>query len=86
MGTIKKIALAYSGGLDTSVILKWPIETSDEIRRWIAQKGGIPHGGRGWGEVHHRNHEEAAKHLGTIMESKGQQDLYEPCIILEPWT
>ena len=28
-GTIKKIVLAYSGGLDTSVILKWLIETYD---------------------------------------------------------
>ena len=27
MKTIKKIVLAYSGGLDTSVILKWLIET-----------------------------------------------------------
>src|SRR5499433_3048006 len=27
MKTVKKVALAYSGGLDTSVILRWLIET-----------------------------------------------------------
>ena len=27
MQDIKKVVLAYSGGLDTSVILKWLIET-----------------------------------------------------------
>ena len=27
MADIKKVVLAYSGGLDTSVILKWLIET-----------------------------------------------------------
>ena len=29
MSDIKKVVLAYSGGLDTSVILKWLIETYD---------------------------------------------------------
>ncbi|MEK9832570.1 MAG: argininosuccinate synthase domain-containing protein, partial [Rhodospirillaceae bacterium] len=26
-GDVKKVVLAYSGGLDTSVILKWLVET-----------------------------------------------------------
>ena len=29
--TVNKVALAYSGGLDTSVILKWLIERSGEL-------------------------------------------------------
>ena len=34
MSDIKKVVLAYSGGLDTSVILKWLIETYDcEVTR-----------------------------------------------------
>jgi argininosuccinate synthase len=39
-GDIKKIVLAYSGGLDTSVILKWLIETYDcEVIAFVADIG-----------------------------------------------
>ena len=37
---IKKVVLAYSGGLDTSVILKWLIETYDcEVVAFAADIG-----------------------------------------------
>jgi len=40
MGDVKKIVLAYSGGLDTSVILKWLIETYDaEVIAYAADVG-----------------------------------------------
>lgn len=40
MGAIKKIVLAYSGGLDTSVILKWLIETYKcEVIAFVADLG-----------------------------------------------
>jgi argininosuccinate synthase len=39
-GEIKKIVLAYSGGLDTSVILRWLIETYDcEVIAFVADIG-----------------------------------------------
>jgi argininosuccinate synthase len=39
-GEIKKIVLAYSGGLDTSVILRWLIETYDcEVVAFVADIG-----------------------------------------------
>ncbi|MCB1839970.1 MAG: argininosuccinate synthase, partial [Alphaproteobacteria bacterium] len=34
-----KIVLAYSGGLDTSVILKWLIEQGYEVIAFIANVG-----------------------------------------------
>ena len=40
MKPIKKVVLAYSGGLDTSVILRWLIETHDcEVVAWCADVG-----------------------------------------------
>ena len=37
---IKKVVLAYSGGLDTSIILKWLIETYDcEVVAYVADLG-----------------------------------------------
>jgi len=37
---VKKIVLAYSGGLDTSVILKWLIETYDcQVVSFVADVG-----------------------------------------------
>ena len=40
MGNIKKVVLAYSGGLDTSVILKWLVETYDcEVVAFAADLG-----------------------------------------------
>ena len=40
MGDIKKIVLAYSGGLDTSVILRWLIETYQcEVVAFVADIG-----------------------------------------------
>ena len=35
----KKVILAYSGGLDTSVILKWLIEEGFEVIAFIADVG-----------------------------------------------
>jgi len=34
----EKVVLAYSGGLDTSVILKWLIESSGWTREEIAKR------------------------------------------------
>ncbi|MCH7909499.1 MAG: argininosuccinate synthase, partial [Candidatus Hydrogenedentes bacterium] len=40
MSHIKKIVLAYSGGLDTSIILKWLQQTYDaEVIAFIADVG-----------------------------------------------
>jgi len=40
MNSIKKVVLAYSGGLDTSVILRWLIETYGcEVVAWCADVG-----------------------------------------------
>ena len=40
MGSVKKVVLAYSGGLDTSVILRWLIETYDcEVIAFVADLG-----------------------------------------------
>ncbi len=40
MKPIKKVVLAYSGGLDTSVILRWLIETYHcEVVAWCADVG-----------------------------------------------
>jgi argininosuccinate synthase len=40
MKPIKKVVLAYSGGLDTSVILRWLIETYDcQVVAWCADVG-----------------------------------------------
>ncbi|MBW1989086.1 MAG: argininosuccinate synthase [Deltaproteobacteria bacterium] len=40
MSDVKKVVLAYSGGLDTSVILKWLIETYDcEVVAFVADIG-----------------------------------------------
>ncbi|MCP4022154.1 MAG: argininosuccinate synthase, partial [Desulfobacteraceae bacterium] len=40
MSDVKKVVLAYSGGLDTSVILKWLIETYDcEVVTFTADLG-----------------------------------------------
>ena len=37
---VKKVVLAYSGGLDTSVILKWLVETYDcEVVTFTADLG-----------------------------------------------
>ena len=36
---MKKVVLAYSGGLDTSVILKWLIEKGYEVIAYIADVG-----------------------------------------------
>ena len=43
MGTAdnKKVALAYSGGLDTSVILKWLLEKGYEVIAYVADVGQI---------------------------------------------
>ncbi|MBT7360774.1 MAG: argininosuccinate synthase, partial [Rhodospirillaceae bacterium] len=39
-GDVKKVVLAYSGGLDTSVILKWLVETYDcEVVTFTADLG-----------------------------------------------
>ncbi|HEX9898349.1 MAG TPA: argininosuccinate synthase domain-containing protein, partial [Candidatus Methylomirabilis sp.] len=39
-GDVKKIVLAYSGGLDTSVILRWLIETYQcEVVAFVADIG-----------------------------------------------
>ena len=35
----KKIVLAYSGGLDTSVILKWLVEKGYEVIAYVADVG-----------------------------------------------
>ena len=35
----KKVVLAYSGGLDTSVILKWLLEEGCEVIAYIADVG-----------------------------------------------
>ena len=35
----KKVVLAYSGGLDTSVILKWLIERDYEVIAYVADVG-----------------------------------------------
>ena len=35
----EKVVLAYSGGLDTSVILKWLIEEGYEVIAYIADVG-----------------------------------------------
>lgn len=40
MGKVRKVVLAYSGGLDTSVILRWLIETYDcEVIAFVADLG-----------------------------------------------
>ena len=39
MGAKKKVVLAYSGGLDTSVILKWLIERDYEVIAYVADVG-----------------------------------------------
>ena len=40
METVKKVVLAYSGGLDTSVILQWLIETyGAEVIAFVADLG-----------------------------------------------
>ena len=40
MEKIRKVVLAYSGGLDTSVILRWLIETYDcEVVAFVAALG-----------------------------------------------
>jgi argininosuccinate synthase len=40
MGQVKKVVLAYSGGLDTSVILRWLIETYEcEVIAFCADLG-----------------------------------------------
>jgi argininosuccinate synthase len=40
VGKVKKVVLAYSGGLDTSVILRWLIETYDcEVIAFVADLG-----------------------------------------------
>jgi argininosuccinate synthase len=40
LGKVKKVVLAYSGGLDTSVILKWLVETYDcEVIAFVADLG-----------------------------------------------
>ena len=40
MGKVKKVVLAYSGGLDTSVILRWLIEKYDcEVIAFVADLG-----------------------------------------------
>ena len=40
MEKVKKVVLAYSGGLDTSVILRWLIETYDcEVIAYVADLG-----------------------------------------------
>jgi argininosuccinate synthase len=39
MNANKKIVLAYSGGLDTSVILKWLIDEGYEVIAYIADVG-----------------------------------------------
>ena len=40
MKKVKKVVLAYSGGLDTSVILRWLIETYDcEVIAYVADLG-----------------------------------------------
>lgn len=39
MGVNKKVVLAYSGGLDTSVILKWLLEEGYEVIAYIADVG-----------------------------------------------
>ena len=36
---VKKVVLAYSGGLDTSVILKWFIEEGYEVIAYMANVG-----------------------------------------------
>ena len=43
MGTAdnKKVVLAYSGGLDTSVILKWLLEKGYEVIAYVADVGQI---------------------------------------------
>jgi len=35
----KKVILAYSGGLDTSIILKWLVERNNEVIAYIADVG-----------------------------------------------
>ena len=35
----KKVVLAYSGGLDTSVILKWLIDKGYEVVAYVADLG-----------------------------------------------
>jgi hypothetical protein len=48
-GKVKKVVLAYSGGLDTSVILKWLQETYDcEVVTFTADLGQVRKG-QGWG-------------------------------------
>lgn len=43
-GKINKVVLAYSGGLDTSVILKWLQETYDcEVVTFTADLGQVGH-------------------------------------------
>lgn len=39
MSTKEKIVLAYSGGLDTSIILKWFIEEGYDVVAYIADVG-----------------------------------------------
>ena len=40
MKNVKKVVLAYSGGLDTSVILRWLVETYDcEVVAFVADLG-----------------------------------------------
>ena len=36
---MNKVVLAYSGGLDTSVILKWLVEKGFEVIAWVADVG-----------------------------------------------
>ena len=39
MGGNKKVVLAYSGGLETSIILKWLLEEGYEVIAYIADVG-----------------------------------------------
>lgn len=47
--SINKVVLAYSGGLDTSVILKWLQDTYDcEVVTFTADLGQVSHSGGSW--------------------------------------